>query len=127
MCQVNTVTVQALSAHMEIELLKNIIIGMPIMFFAFAAYIQILLGIAKRFKGAVKFIFGMAIYLVFAVVVTLPLFYLIQANQPSIQQSTYTLVAVLLSYGLIMAPACYYLGKVKIKELQRAGYFVPRR
>jgi len=112
---------------MEIELLKNVGIGMPVMLAAIVVYTYILLGIAQIFSGIVKFVIGMAVYLIFAVMVILPLFYLINENQPAVQQSTYNLVAVLVSYGLIMAPAMYYLGKVKIKELQRAGYFLPRR
>ena len=110
-----------------IELLKNVGIGMPVMLAAIVVYTYILLGIAQIFSGIVKFVIGMAVYLIFAVMVVLPLFYLINENQPAVQQSTYNLVAVLVSYGLIMAPAMYYLGKVKIKELQRAGYFLPRR
>lgn len=117
----------ALSVFMEIELLKNIGIGMPVMLAATVVYIYILLGIAQIFSGIGKFVISMAVYLIFAVIVVLPLFYLINENQPAVQQSTYNLVAVLVSYGLIMAPAIYYLGKVKIKELQRAGYFLPRR
>lgn len=112
---------------MEIELLKSVGMGIPIMFIATVMYIHLLLGIAHIFSGIGKFVLGMAVYLVFAVIVVLPLFYLIGENQPAVQQSTYSFVAVLLSYGLIMAPGMYYLGKVKIKELQRAGYFLPRR
>ena len=112
---------------MEIELLKNIGIGMPIMFSAMVVYIYLLLGIARVFNGIGKFALSMALYLVFAVIVVLPLFYLIGKNQTAVQESTYSLVAVLVSYGLIMAPAIYYLARVKIKELQRAGYFLPRR
>jgi hypothetical protein len=117
----------ALSAYMGIELLKNIGIGMPIMFAAMAVYIYLLLGIARVFSGIGKFVLGMVLYLIFAVIVVLPLFYLIGQNQSAVQESTYNLVAVLFSYCLIMAPSIYYLGKVKIKELQRAGYFLPRR
>jgi len=116
----------ALSALMEIELLKYIGIGIPTMFIAMVGYIYLLLGIAKMFRGAIKFILGMAFYLIFAVVAVSPLLYLISKNQLAVQESTYNLVAVLLSYCLIMAPAFYYLGKFKIKELQRAGYFLRR-
>ena len=117
---------EALSALMEIELLKYIGIGIPAMFIAMVGYIHLLLGIAKIFRGAIKFILGMAFYLIFAVVAVSPLLYLISKNQLAVQESTYNLVAVLLSYCLIMAPALYYLCKVKIKELQRAGYFLRR-
>jgi len=112
---------------MEIELLKYIGIGMPVMFIATSIYIRLLLGIAHVFSGSIKFVLGMALYLIFTVLVVSPLFYLISENQPAVQESTYNLITVLFSYGLIMAPAFYYLGKVKIKALQRAGYFLPRR
>ena len=111
---------------MEIELLKYTGIGIPTMFIVMVGYIYLLLGIAKMFRGYTKFIFSMAFYLIFAVVAVSPLLYLISENQLAVQKSTYNLVAVLLSYCLIMAPALYYLCKVKIKELQRAGYFLRR-
>ena len=97
------------------------------MFIATSIYIRLLLGIAHVFSGPIKFVLGMALYLIFTVLVVSPLFYLISENQPAVQESTYNLITVLFSYGLIMAPALYYLGKVKIKSLQRAGYFLPRR
>lgn len=112
---------------MEIELLKNIGIGVPIIFAVVVAYIYLLLGIARVFSGIGKFVLGVGLYLIFALIVVSPLFYLIDKNQPAVQESTYNLVAVLFSYCLIMAPSIYYLGKVKIKELQRAGYFLPRK
>jgi hypothetical protein len=97
---------------MEIELLKYIGIGIPAMFIAMVGYIHLLLGIAKMFRGAVKFILGMGFYLIFAVMVVSPL---LSKNQLAVQDSTYNLVAILLSYCLIMAPALYYPGKVKIE------------
>ncbi|PSV49857.1 hypothetical protein [Photobacterium indicum] len=112
---------------MEIQLLKSICLGIPTMFIAMVMYIYLLLGIAKVFSGAMKFMLSMMLFLVFSGVVVSPMFYLISSNQPAIQESTYTLVAVLLSYFAIMTPAVYYLVKVRIKELQRAGYFLPRR
>ena len=112
---------------MEVELLKAIGIGMPLMLIAMSVYIHLLLGIAKVFRGILKFALGLAVYLIFGAVLVSPFFYLASENQPAIQESTYIFVSVLLSYVLIVAPAFYYLGKVKIKELQRAGYFLPRR
>ena len=112
---------------MEIELIKLVSIGAPSMFFAVVTYVYLLLGFARKLSGALKLIAGMLLYLVFAVVSVSPLFYLLSENQPGIQESTYELIAVLLAYALIMAPGMYYLGKVKIKELQRAGYFLPQR
>ncbi len=111
---------------MEIELLKYIGIGIPVMFIAMVVYIYLLLGITNVFSGGVKFVLGIVLYLIFAVVVVSPLMYLISLNQPTIQESMYNLVMVLFSYCLIMAPDFYYLSKVKLKELQRAGYFLPR-
>jgi len=112
---------------MEIELIKTIIVGMPVMLLVTAIYVYLLLGIAKIFNGLIKFIIGMVNYLAFSVVIVLPLFYLISSNQPAIKESTYTLVAVLFSYLIIMAPGLYYLGKIKLKQLQGAGYFLPRK
>jgi hypothetical protein len=120
-------SIKMLSVIMEIELLKYIAIGMPLMFIATMVYIKLLLGIAKVTSGIPKFVLGMVVYLIFALALTMPLFYLISINQPAVQESTYSLIAVLVSYCLIVAPALYYLGKVKIKELQGAGYFLPRR
>jgi len=111
---------------MEIELLKSIALGIPIMFFAMVVYINLLLGIACIFGGVFKFILSMLLYIAFSIAVVLPLVYLVNQTSADEQESTYNLIAALCGYALIMAPSFYYLGKVKIKELQRAGYFLPR-
>ena len=46
---------------MEIELLKNVGIGMPVMLAAIVVYTYILRGIAQIFSGIVKFVIGMAV------------------------------------------------------------------
>jgi hypothetical protein len=117
----------ALSVFMIIDFFISVVIGIPVIFISVVAYVHVLLAIAKVFSGIIKFVISMMVYLVFALIVALPMFYLISQNQPAVQESIYSLIAVIFSYCLIMAPAFYYLGKVKIKELQIAGYFLPRR
>ncbi|NBI56293.1 hypothetical protein [Photobacterium alginatilyticum] len=109
---------------MEIELLKIIGLGMPTVFIFMVIYVHLLLGVSRMFAGIVKFILGMMLYIAFSVVIVSPVTYLIRINQPAIQESNYTFLAVLLSYLIIITPAIYYLIKVKKKELQRAGYFL---
>jgi len=109
---------------MEIELLKTVCLGVPIMLLLMVTYLNLLLLVARMFTGIIKFIIGMMLYIVFSVVLVSPMMYLIRIIQPVIQDSKYTSLAVLLSYFIIMTPAIYYLVKVKKKELQRAGYFL---
>lgn len=112
---------------MEIELLKTFVIATPTIFVATAVYIYILLSISRFYSSFAKYTLVIGLYLIFAIIIAFPLFYLIGKNQLAIRESTYNLMAVLVSYCLIMAPSLYYLSRVKIKELQRAGYFRPRR
>jgi glucan phosphoethanolaminetransferase (alkaline phosphatase superfamily) len=90
-------------------------------------YAGLLLTNARLFSGIFKLTFGMAIYLLFACIFASPLFYLIREHRETSNESMVNQLLVLLSYAVIMAPSLVYLLKYKIKSLQRAGYFLPRK
>ena len=87
---------------MEIESLEYIGIGMPLIFIVMFLYIHMLLGIAKKFSGVVKFVLSTLFYFIFAAIMVAPLLLLIVVNRSAIQESMYSLVIVLLGYCCIL-------------------------
>ena len=111
---------------MSIELLKYILIISPMILVAVFLYVYTLLIIARALSGVLKLVASLIIYLVFACVLSLPIFYLFAKYRETINESLGNLLLVLVSYVLIVAPSLVYVFKLKIKELQNAGYFLPR-
>ena len=112
---------------MGFDLIKIIVLGIPVVFTVTVIYAYLLLAIARVFSGVVKFSVSMVLYLIFSFLMVCPMLYLINMNKLEIKESTTTLFAVLFGYAVMLAPAMYYLIKVKMKALQRAGYFQSRR
>jgi hypothetical protein len=111
---------------MSIEFVIYIILGIPVMLLAVASYISVLLAIAKRFTGVIKAIISAVVYFAFSGVIISPMIILGDVIQPPIQDSTSSFIIVLVGFVIITVPGMYYLSKVRIKELQKAGYFLPR-
>ena len=112
---------------MLIELFITIFCFTPAMLASAIIYAALLLANAKIFSGVFKFTVGLSIYFIFMCIFVSPLFYLIGQYREAANKSTATLLFVLLSYAIIMAPSLAYLLKFKIRELQDAGYFLPRK
>jgi len=112
---------------MHIELILTILCFTPAMLAAAVLYAGLLLTNARLFSGTFKLTLGIAIYLLFACIFVSPLFYLIGKHREASSESMANQLLILLSYGVIMVPSLVYLLKYKIKSLQRAGYFLPRK
>ena len=109
---------------MEIDLLKIIVIGMSIEFVLAMIYVSSLLAIAKKFDGLSKVLLSLMVYATTSIVLVLPLLYLIQRYQTEIYESNYLFILIIVSYVMMIVPLLYYVLKVKIKELNSAGYFL---
>lgn len=89
-------------------------------------YVKLLLWLSFTFQGSVKFTLSMMVYVVYAMMMVAPLFYMVSINLPSIQNSVLATFLVLFLYGVNMAPSLYVLTQYK-ERLQIAGYFQERR
>ena len=112
---------------MNIEILLIVLTATPIMFVAMVLYASSLLLVARSFSGIVKAVLSMLIYLAFTMVIISPLFFMLSQYQVVIKDSMQNMAIVLFSYAIIMVPSIWYLFKYKIKALQGAGYFLPRK
>ena len=109
---------------MEIDLLKIIVIGMSVEFVLAMIYVSSLLAIAKKFNGVNKTVLSLVVYITSSIILVLPLLYLIQRYQNEIYESNYIFMLIIVSYVMMIVPLLYYVLKVKIKELNSAGYFL---
>ena len=89
-------------------------------------YIELLLWCARMFSGWFKFTLSMMIYMAYCPVVISPLFYLMSFRAIAARRSGYEITFDCVAYAAMVAPACYYLAKSRLKELQAAGYFKGR-
>ncbi|KUJ83850.1 hypothetical protein AWR36_008525 [Microbulbifer flavimaris] len=110
---------------MIIEIFKTIAIGAPVVFVTAYAYVHLLLCIAKFSAGIVKLVLSMVVYLASCPLFVAPLIFLVDDARFAIKESTWAFGYVVAGYAAIAAPGFYYLAKIKIQELQRAGYFLP--
>ena len=99
---------------------------MPLMFVAMVIYVFLLLKVSHCFNGIIKGGVSLLLYILFVGIFLSPMYVLLINNQPEIRDSFAEIFMVLISYFIIMSPALYYLLKVKMKELQRAGYYSER-
>ena len=111
---------------MFLDLVITISIATPVVFVFMVLFIQALLDVARYFNGVSKFIFAMAIYIIFTAVLVAPLLFLIDNIRLELKQSIWYLLSALVAYALIVAPAFIYLQTKRINELQSAGYFLPK-
>jgi hypothetical protein len=111
---------------MIIEVIKTIAVGCVVTSIATYLYVHILLVIAKVSSGAIKFVLAMVPYLVISVVLVAPLVFLVSDFRFVLKESAWSMIYVLIAYGVTVFPSFYYLGKVKLIDLRKAGYFRPR-
>jgi len=111
---------------MIIEVIKTIAVGCVVTSLATYLYVHTLLAIARVSSGAIKFILAMVPYLVFSVVLVAPLVFLVNDFRLVLKEGAWAVVYVLIAYAVTLFPAFYYLGKVKLVDLRRAGYFRSR-
>tara|TARA_R110001599_G_scaffold351322_1_gene582905 strand:- start:125 stop:499 length:375 start_codon:yes stop_codon:yes gene_type:complete len=109
------------------QILLIVVVGVPGAFLATLGYVGALLSIAKHFSGAIKMLIALPVYVLYSVVLVAPLFYMLGQFRPEIQASNLYFAGVLLAWAVVVIPSVVYLGKYRIYELRRAGYFLPSR
>ncbi|MBE94268.1 MAG: hypothetical protein CMG89_04320 [Marinobacter sp.] len=109
------------------QILLVVVVGVPGAFLATLGYVGALLRIAKHFSGALKFLIALPIYILYSVVMVAPLIYMLGQFRSGIQSSNLYLAAVLVAWAVVVIPSVVYLGKYRVHELRRAGYFLPAR
>ena len=109
------------------QILLVVVVGVPGAFLATMVYVGALLRIAKHFSGAIKMLIALPIYVLYSVVLVSPLFYMLGQFRPEIQASNLYYAGVLFVWAVVVIPSVVYLGKYRIYELRRAGYFLPSR
>lgn len=117
---------KALSEIMILDFLFAIAVGLPLILLAVYVYVETLLFVARVSSGFMKVLLGLAVYAVAAVVLVAPLLGLLAIASPVLQASDWGIALPLAGYVLIIWPGIYYLSVVRIAELRRAGYFLPR-
>ena len=105
------------------ELLAITSIGSIGMYAISLLYASVLISIAKTLRGGTRFLLSLLAYLAYAIVMSLPLFHLIQVYRDRIQESTLILASVLIAYAIIVAPGIYYLLVWKKDDFRKAGIF----
>lgn len=110
---------------MIFDVFITVLLGVATLSMATFAYVYLLLGIDRIFSGAFKFILGTIVYFAFSVVLVAPLAFLLFAFGPALDRSDWALIYVLVAYAIICTPTFYYIFKIKIEELRKAGYFLP--
>jgi len=118
---------QALKLPMVWQILLIVVVAVPGAFLATLGYVGALLSIAKHFSGAIKMLIALPVYVLYSVVLVAPLFYMLGQFRQAIQASNLYFVGVLLAWVVVVIPSVFYLGKYRIHELRRAGYFLPSR
>ncbi len=109
------------------QMLFIVVVGMPAAFLATLGYVGALLSIAKCFSGAVKMLIALSVYVLYSVLLVAPLFYMLGQFRAQIQASNLHFAGVLLAWAVVVIPSVVYLGKYRLYELRRAGYFLPSR
>lgn len=109
------------------QILLIVVVGVPGALLATLGYVGALLSIAKHFSGAIKMLMALPVYVLYSVVLVAPLFYMLGRFRPEIQASNLYFAGVLLAWTVVVIPSVVYLGKYRIYELRRAGYFLPSR
>jgi hypothetical protein len=109
------------------QILLIVVAGVPGAFLATLGYVGALLSIAKHFSGAIKMMIALPVYVLYSVLLVAPLFYMLGQFRSEIQASNFSLAAVLVGWVAVVMPSVVYLGKYRIQELRRAGYFLPSR
>ena len=117
----------ALKLPMVWQILLIVVVAVPGAFLATLGYVGALLSIAKHFSGAIKMLIALPVYVLYSVVLVAPLFYMLGQFRQAIQASNLYFVGVLLAWVVVVIPSVFYLGKYRIHELRRAGYFLPSR
>ena len=110
-------------AGMTTDLALRILVMTPLSYLGFMLYVYFLLVIARKFSGILKGIIASLLYGLFAVVVVLPLIYLLNVYHPQISHGNNILLfGVIAGYFLVVAPGSYYLFR-HLGPLRDAGYF----
>ncbi len=102
--------------------------GLVVLYLAARFYVAVLLYLGSRFNGALKAIAGFLVYVLFAVVLVSPLFFMIGNSHRYPTQKGNWVYLLFEGACFLMSASCavWYVFKVKIRELRANGYYLKK-
>ena len=96
----------------------------PSLLVATVAYVHLLIRIGTLPGNVVRQVVALVLYAIYSIVLIFFLGAIVRSSGlPSSPDSTWGIVVVCVICAVTVAPSLYYIGVVRIKDLQRAGFF----